>query len=239
MKARTRVRWCLAAWLLVGCQKQLTGTPCPCVEEHVCCPVARACYPAAECPPLELRLTEGTVSAVYGNATGGAPFTMQCAAGEAVIGMRGIGREEVYGFGLDCGKLDLALESGQFAVQVAATSMLPQLGGNTEPPGPSFTLACPAATFVTSVAGTTWLPANFGELLQTLTIGCSSAAVAPDGKLAISPPVQMLAAGVPSDVVETFSVDCPDGMVDGMSGNSGALIDAVAIHCTEASVVLR
>jgi len=208
--------------------------PCPAVSGGVA-----ACV-ASICRTYEIATAPAGVGPLYGNPAGGAPFTMVCGPGEAVIGMRGIGSDSIWGFGVDCGRLELSQGASGYRVDVVATSQLPQVGGNIDPPPPPFSLKCPPGTVVASLTGTTWAPPPYSENLKQIAVACAPITVDASRKLVVQAPVSVLSAGVVGSTVTAFSRSCSaSGAVDGFVGRSGAFVDAISVSCTTISVRLR
>lgn len=228
-----------------GCETDVQSDPQHCGSCLPCAPppAGVAACSAGVCQTWTISATQGTTSALYGNPAGGSPYSMRCGPGEVVIGLRGLGTTAVFGIGVDCGRLDLVVAASGYSVSETPTSMLPVTGGVFTPPPPSFTMRCPSSTFVSRVAGTTAIY-DFGntgssEILETLSLWCSSAAVDNARHLTVSSPMAGPSQGTVSAVTTAFDVSCPGGGVNGFVGRSGAAIDEISVSCANASVVVQ
>jgi len=195
---------------------------------------------ASTCRAYVVATDGDSAGPLYGNAMGGAPFQMVCGPGEAVVGLRGVGSDSVWGFGVDCGRMELSQVASGYRVGVVATSALPQIGGNIDPPPPPFSLKCPPGTVVASLTGATWAPPPYSENLKQLAIACAPIGVDASRKVVVQAPVSVLSAGVVGGTVTAFSRSCgSSGVVNGFVGRSGAFVDAISVSCTTISVRLQ
>jgi hypothetical protein len=179
-----------------------------------------------------IRVTRAPPGPLHGG-DGGAPAEMPCADDEALIGLRVLATDTVWGLGVECGRMDLSRDANGYNVSVVQVSRSVPLGGNVEttPPLTISELPCPPSTVVTAVDTTTWLGLS-SATLKTISFSCSEVIVTSARQLALAPPSGFLEAGVADTGVMSFSDSCPGtGVVVGFTGRSGAAIDAIAVDC--------
>jgi len=180
------------------------------------------------------------MSELVGNPLGGDPFTRICAPGEVVTGLEVmISQEGVVGISVDCGRLDLQLAASGYAVTVIPVSTLAMAGGHFDGQTPDFR-RCGMNAFVTQVQGSTVafsFTSGVSEILQSLTLFCSTATVDGAGVLTFSSPsVTDALGGAVIEPPHSFDVSCPGGAVNGFTGRAGAGIDQISVSCARLSI---
>jgi hypothetical protein len=188
------------------------------------------------CREHRLSLNGAKAGPLRGGTGGGAFETAQlCTKGEVMIGLSGKADERImYGLAVHCARFAITSEAQGYAVSVISTTTADELGGLIEPAPPAYKLLCPAGEIVTAIAGATWLwPSSPTASVRQLSISCARVAVDPEGKVILERSSKVLSVGDQEDAsAETFSDVCDaESGVAGLSGRSGAYIDAISVHC--------
>jgi hypothetical protein len=190
---------------------------------------------AQVCSGHTMMATDFTASPLHGNTTGGGPFSTPCLDGEVMIGISGLGDANiVYATRVHCARLELKQANGITSVGTRATWMTDLVGGDNLIPVPSFSLLCPPNTIVTKVSGSTDYYDSVVTVPNIKRISLTCSAVKVDANFALSLTVDATIqigrdAAAP---IEVFEEPCRQpGAAMGLSGRSGAYLDALAVHC--------
>jgi hypothetical protein len=187
------------------------------------------------CSGHTLVLSDFTASLPHGNTTGGGPFSTLCLDGEVMTGISGLGDSNiVYALRVHCARLELKRTNGVTSVSTRATWMTDMVGGDNLVPVPSFSLPCPPNTIVTKVSGSTSLYNEVATApsIKRLSLTCSAVKVDADFAIALATGTKMDIGQDAAAPIELFDEPCKQlSAVSGLSGRSGAYLDAVAVHC--------
>ncbi|HMI92351.1 MAG TPA: hypothetical protein VK509_13340 [Polyangiales bacterium] len=185
-------------------------------------------------------LTDFAASLPHGNTTGGGPFSTVCLDGEVMTGISGLGDSNiVYALRVHCARLELKRSSGITSVSTRATWMTDMVGGVNLVPVASFSLACPPNTIVTKVSGSTSYYNDVVTVpsIKRLSLTCSALKVDTDFAMTLAAGTTMQIGQDAAAPIEVFNEPCKQlGAVAGLSGRSGAYLDAIAVHCGKLTV---
>lgn len=196
------------------------------------------------CQEHRLTLTDSGAGPLHGG-NGGGVFSdpQRCGSDEVMIGMSGTGDENIlYGLGVHCARFTAENGANGYAVAVLPTTRAVELGGLIDPPPAKYDLNCTAGSVVTAVTGATWLWPGAATLsVRQLSLVCSRLSVAASGAVVLASQAETLTVGnQQTDSAEPFAEACDaTSAVAGLSGRSGAYIDAVAVHCGQLKLEKR
>jgi hypothetical protein len=187
-----------------------------------------------ECVEHSIELAAQSDGALHGNLTGGDSLTMQCAANEVLIGLRGKAANQTLSAVAMCGGLGLARASHGYVVSVTPTDTdfdvrAPNVSGFELH---DYRLACPAGSVVRELSGkTTHFPeAKSNICVGALTLRCSTLRFDEQGELVMEDVGQ--ASTDPSGGTMAFSEPCArDAVLSGINERYGAYLDAIGPHC--------
>ncbi len=157
-----------------------------------------------------------------------------CAAGTAVVGLRGAGRTPLFGLGAECGKPEVVMEADG-KLQLRTTRALPttEVAGNVTPPPEHYSELCPADTLATGIrVGRYQMDPWKMDITGRVEFICSRLTPVRDNGLwrARTEYAGSASGGVGSK--QTFESFCADGSVlVGFHGGAGAGIDKLGARC--------
>jgi len=192
------------------------------------------------CSGHTMVLTDFAASPPHGNTTGGGPFSTVCLDGEVMTGISGLGDANiVYALRVHCARLELKRVNGVTNVSTRATWMTDMVGGVNLVPVPAFSLPCPPNTIVTKVSGSTgyYNAAATVPSIKRLSLTCSAVKVDADFAMTLAVGTAMQIGQDAAAPIEVFDEPCRQlGAAAGLSGRSGAYLDAVAVHCGKLAI---
>lgn len=184
------------------------------------------------------RLVQGAraLSELYGNASGGGPFDMQCQEGQVLTGIEGVGDTVAYGLQARCATLKVSRSGTTTTVStVAPPSFTRAVGGNITPAPPAYALPCQPGEVVSALSGTLWIYPGSGvnaKVVKTLSITCASVQVGADNKITLTAKNKLTIGEPESSPLVAFESSCPGaGVIGGFSGRAGAYIDGISAWC--------
>jgi hypothetical protein len=233
----------------------LEGTKCcapanACAENLRCDSASTVCVALAEqvdeSPPVPVPVpTYGIVSSSSVaqpevGGIGGSPFSAFCPSDQVLIGIRAVADDNLWGLGLNCGRLQLSPSGAGYVVSVLPLDEFAVIaGGAIDPPPPLVEFACPPQMVVTALAWTLWQPfVDMQDIVKQVQLTCSELSVSPERQLRTGPASAVLSAGTAGD--SPVSQACGErGAVSGLTGRSGGAIDALSTSCVTLSVEER
>lgn len=192
----------------------------------------------SDCPVYAVRASAGSEQPMIGGE-GGSPFGSVCREGQVVVGIRALGADDLWGLGVNCGRLELSPRGTGYGLDVIPLDQLSLFGGNgLEPSPPIVEYSCPPQMVVTAVSWTLWQPfVGMQQVLKQMQLTCSELTVGPDGLLRAGTATALLAAGMVDETDSPVLQTCAEqGAVSGFTGRSGGAIDALSTNCVVLSV---
>ncbi|MEY2932982.1 MAG: hypothetical protein RL033_3731 [Pseudomonadota bacterium] len=168
---------------------------------------------------------------------GGSPFSAFCPSDQVLIGIRAVADDNLWGIGLNCGRLELSPSGAGYVVSVLPLDEFAVIaGGAVDPPPPLVEYACPPQMVVTALAWTLWQPfVDMQDIVKQVQLTCSELSVSPERQLRTGPTTAVFNAGTAGDL--PVSQACGErGAVSGLTGRSGGAIDALSTSCVTLSV---
>lgn len=168
-----------------------------------------------------------------GGSAGGHPYELTCAPGSAVVGLRGAGRTPLFGFGAECGKLEVVNADGQARVRGVRSLPTTDVGGDVNPAPERYTQLCAGDAVATGIRiGIYQMDYWKIDIVGRVEIICSTLVAQKDaGKLELDTSYAgSIVAGVGAK--RTLESICPDGsLLVGMHGSAGAGINSIGARC--------
>lgn len=195
---------------------QCSGTDCP-------------VYPIHSSPGVEQPLAGGI---------GGEPFGSLCREDQVLVGIRALVADDLWGLGLNCGRLELSPSDTGYAVKVLPLDQLSPFGGNgIDPAPPLVEYSCPPQMVVTAVSWTLWQPfVAMQQVVKQMQLTCSELTIGADRQLRAGPTTALLIAGMLGQSDSPVLQTCEQGVVGGFTGRSGGAIDALSTSCVTLSI---
>lgn len=194
----------------------------------------------ADCPVYAIRSSASTELPLIGGI-GGEPFGSVCREDQVLIGVRALGADDLWGLGVNCGRLQLSPTSAGYAVDVLPLDQLSLFGGDgIQPTPPLVEYSCPRPMVVTAVSWTLWQPfVDLQQVVKQMQLTCTELSVGPDRQLRAGPATALLSAGMVDESGSPVLQTCGDAVVSGFTGRSGGAIDALSTSCVTLSVVVE
>ncbi|MEY2934132.1 MAG: hypothetical protein RL033_4881 [Pseudomonadota bacterium] len=192
-----------------------------------------------DCPVYPIRSGLGAEQPLAGGI-GGEPFGSLCREDQVLVGIRALVADDLWGLGLNCGRLELSPSNTGYAVKVLPLDQLSPFGGNGINPAPPLVeYSCPPQMVVTAASWTLWQPfVEMQQVVKQMQLTCSELTIGADRQLRPGPTTALLIAGMLGTSDSPVLQSCEQGAVSGFTGRSGGAIDALSTSCVTLSIDL-